>query len=148
MADDLCEKMKKLIADRLEIEESKITLDSSFRQDLGAEPEANASGLFRGLGRGPAGGVASAGLGRSPVVCGLDYVHARCGQCDVVAVGRRAHREQHPPVLDVPAEPPLGGRYVVADVAGPLGLPSDVDHYGTVLVIGGGVGTAILIEPI
>ncbi len=35
--DDLFEKMKKLIADRLEIEESKITLDSSFRQDLGAD---------------------------------------------------------------------------------------------------------------
>jgi acyl carrier protein len=29
--------MKKLIADRLEIDESKITLDSSFRQDLGAD---------------------------------------------------------------------------------------------------------------
>ncbi len=37
MADDLFEKMKKLIADRLEIDESKITLDSSFRQDLGAD---------------------------------------------------------------------------------------------------------------
>lgn len=35
--DELFEKMKKLIADRLEIEESKITLDSSFRQDLGAD---------------------------------------------------------------------------------------------------------------
>ena len=35
--DDLFEKMKKLIADRLEIEESKITLESSFRQDLGAD---------------------------------------------------------------------------------------------------------------
>ena len=35
--DDLFEKMKKLIADRLEIEESKITMDSSFRQDLGAD---------------------------------------------------------------------------------------------------------------
>jgi acyl carrier protein len=35
--DDLFEKMKKLISDRLEIEESKITLDSSFRQDLGAD---------------------------------------------------------------------------------------------------------------
>jgi acyl carrier protein len=35
--DDLFEKMKKLIADRLEIEESKITPDSSFRQDLGAD---------------------------------------------------------------------------------------------------------------
>ena len=29
--------MKKLIADRLEIEEEKITPDSSFRQDLGAD---------------------------------------------------------------------------------------------------------------
>ena len=37
MSDDLFEKMKKLIADRLEIEESKITPDSSFRQDLGAD---------------------------------------------------------------------------------------------------------------
>ena len=35
--DDLFEKMKKLISDRLEIEESKITVDSSFRQDLGAD---------------------------------------------------------------------------------------------------------------
>ena len=35
--DDLFEKMKKLIADRLEIDEAKITLDSSFRQDLGAD---------------------------------------------------------------------------------------------------------------
>mgnify|MGYP006280230383 FL=1 len=37
MADELFEKMKKLIADKLEVEESKITLDSSFRQDLGAD---------------------------------------------------------------------------------------------------------------
>jgi acyl carrier protein len=37
MADDLFEKMKKLIADKLEVDESKITLDSSFRQDLGAD---------------------------------------------------------------------------------------------------------------
>jgi acyl carrier protein len=35
--DELFEKMKKIIADKLEIEESKITLDSSFRQDLGAD---------------------------------------------------------------------------------------------------------------
>jgi acyl carrier protein len=34
---ELFEKMKKLIADRLEIEEDKITLESSFRQDLGAD---------------------------------------------------------------------------------------------------------------
>ena len=35
--DDLFEKMKKLIAEQLEIDESKISLDSSFRQDLGAD---------------------------------------------------------------------------------------------------------------
>jgi len=35
--DELFEKMKKLIADRLEIEESKITMESSFHQDLGAD---------------------------------------------------------------------------------------------------------------
>ena len=35
--DELFEKMKKLIADRLEVDENKITLDSSFRQDLGAD---------------------------------------------------------------------------------------------------------------
>jgi acyl carrier protein len=35
--DELFEKMKKLIADKLEVEEGKITLDSSFRQDLGAD---------------------------------------------------------------------------------------------------------------
>ena len=34
---DLFEKMKKLIAEKLEIDESKISLDSSFRQDLGAD---------------------------------------------------------------------------------------------------------------
>jgi acyl carrier protein len=33
----LFEKMKKLIADKLEISEDKIELDSSFRQDLGAD---------------------------------------------------------------------------------------------------------------
>ena len=37
MADELFEKMKKLIADKLEVDESKISLDSSFRQDLGAD---------------------------------------------------------------------------------------------------------------
>ncbi len=37
MADELFEKMKKLIADKLEVDESKITMDSSFRQDLGAD---------------------------------------------------------------------------------------------------------------
>ena len=35
--DELFEKMQKLIADKLEIEESKISLDASFRQDLGAD---------------------------------------------------------------------------------------------------------------
>jgi len=35
--DELFEKMKKLIADKLEIDESKITLEASFRQDLGAD---------------------------------------------------------------------------------------------------------------
>ncbi len=35
--DELFEKLKKLIADNLEIEPDKITLDSSFRQDLGAD---------------------------------------------------------------------------------------------------------------
>ena len=35
--DELFDKMKKLIADRLEIDEGKIAMDSSFRQDLGAD---------------------------------------------------------------------------------------------------------------
>ncbi|MDR2740628.1 MAG: acyl carrier protein [Treponema sp.] len=35
--DELFEKMKKLIADKLEIDEGKISLDVSFRQDLGAD---------------------------------------------------------------------------------------------------------------
>lgn len=35
--DELFEKIKKLIAEKLEIEEEKIALDSSFRQDLGAD---------------------------------------------------------------------------------------------------------------
>jgi acyl carrier protein len=35
--DALFEKMKKLIADKLEIDEGKITPDASFRQDLGAD---------------------------------------------------------------------------------------------------------------
>ena len=37
MADELFDQMKKLIAEKLEIDESKITMDSSFRQDLGAD---------------------------------------------------------------------------------------------------------------
>ncbi len=35
--DELFEKIQKLIADKLEIDASKITLDSSFRGDLGAD---------------------------------------------------------------------------------------------------------------
>ena len=35
--EELFEKMKKLIAEKLEIEEDKISLDASFRQDLGAD---------------------------------------------------------------------------------------------------------------
>jgi len=35
--DELFEKIKKLIADKLEVDESKITMDASFRQDLGAD---------------------------------------------------------------------------------------------------------------
>lgn len=31
----------------------------------------------------------------------------------------------------------------IADVVGPLGTPSDIDRFGTVAVVGGGVGTAI-----
>ena len=35
--DELFERVKKLIAEKLEIDESKITMDASFRQDLGAD---------------------------------------------------------------------------------------------------------------
>ena len=35
--EDVFKKIQKLIAEKLEIEEDKITLDSSFRQDLGAD---------------------------------------------------------------------------------------------------------------
>ena len=35
--EELFDKMKKLIAEKLEIEEEKITLEASFRQDLGAD---------------------------------------------------------------------------------------------------------------
>ncbi|QDU56814.1 sulfide/dihydroorotate dehydrogenase-like FAD/NAD-binding protein [Aeoliella mucimassa] len=31
----------------------------------------------------------------------------------------------------------------LADVVGPLGEPSEIEHFGTVVVVGGGVGTAI-----
>jgi len=37
MDDQMFQKMKKLIAEKLEIDEDKITLESSFRQDLGAD---------------------------------------------------------------------------------------------------------------
>ena len=35
--DELFEKMKKLIAEKLDVAEEKITMDASFRQDLGAD---------------------------------------------------------------------------------------------------------------
>ena len=35
--DELFDKIRKLIADKLEIDEGKITMDASFRQDLGAD---------------------------------------------------------------------------------------------------------------
>lgn len=35
--DELLDKLKKLIADKLEVEEDKITPEASFRQDLGAD---------------------------------------------------------------------------------------------------------------
>jgi acyl carrier protein len=35
--DELFEKMKKLIADKLEVDEGKISMEASFRQDLGAD---------------------------------------------------------------------------------------------------------------
>ena len=35
--DELFNKIQKLIAEKLEIDESKITMDSSFRGDLGAD---------------------------------------------------------------------------------------------------------------
>ena len=37
----------------------------------------------------------------------------------------------------------LGAGDSIPDVAGPLGSPSDIELFGTVVVIGGGVGTAI-----
>jgi acyl carrier protein len=37
MADETFEKIKQLIADKLEINESKVTMEASFRQDLGAD---------------------------------------------------------------------------------------------------------------
>ncbi len=35
--DKLFEQIRKLIADKLDIDEEKVTLDASFRQDLGAD---------------------------------------------------------------------------------------------------------------
>jgi len=35
--DELFEKMKKLIAEKLEVDEGKVTMEASFRQDLGAD---------------------------------------------------------------------------------------------------------------
>jgi acyl carrier protein len=35
--EQIIEKMNKLIADKLEIDEGKISMDASFRQDLGAD---------------------------------------------------------------------------------------------------------------
>jgi acyl carrier protein len=37
MEEELYEKIRKLIAEKLNIDESKVTLDASFRQDLGAD---------------------------------------------------------------------------------------------------------------
>ena len=31
----------------------------------------------------------------------------------------------------------------VTDLLGPLGKPSDIEKYGTVVIVGGGVGTAV-----
>ncbi|MBQ3319070.1 MAG: acyl carrier protein [Spirochaetia bacterium] len=35
--DEVFEKVKKIIAEKLDIEEDKITMEASFRQDLGAD---------------------------------------------------------------------------------------------------------------
>jgi acyl carrier protein len=35
--DELFEKVKKLIAEKLEVEAGKVTMEASFRQDLGAD---------------------------------------------------------------------------------------------------------------
>ena len=37
MSDELFDTMKRIIADKLEVKEEKITLDASFRTDLGAD---------------------------------------------------------------------------------------------------------------
>ena len=51
---------------------------------------------------------------------------------------RRPRRRQ-----DDPPHEPLGAGDSIRDVVGPLGKPSEVQRFGTVVVIGGGVGTAI-----
>jgi len=42
---------------------------------------------------------------------------------------------------DIVATPPGGG---ILDVAGPLGLPTEIEKFGRVVCVGGGVGTAVL----
>lgn len=37
MEDELFVKMRKLVAEKLDVDESKVTMDASFRQDLGAD---------------------------------------------------------------------------------------------------------------
>jgi acyl carrier protein len=37
MADDILERVKKIIIDRLSVDESAITLEASFKEDLGAD---------------------------------------------------------------------------------------------------------------
>lgn len=37
MADELFDRVKKIIAEKLDVDESKITPEASFRQDLGAD---------------------------------------------------------------------------------------------------------------
>ena len=47
--DELFVKIQKLIAEKLEIDESKITLDSSFRGDLGADSLDKIIGVAHGF---------------------------------------------------------------------------------------------------
>lgn len=42
---------------------------------------------------------------------------------------------------DIVATPPGGG---ILDVAGPLGMPTEIEKFGRVVCVGGGVGTAVL----
>ncbi len=57
------------------------------------------------------------------------------GAITIVVQGIGASTEQ---IIDTPA----GG--AIRDVAGPLGHPTDIDHFGRVVCVGGGVGTAVL----